>query len=107
MAGCHPTGRLWTEIHNLPLDFLWMLIEHSPAGDDWMRGDSFKLLKKRIVILSKIEEETVEEKAKTLRDIKLANEMLNEDVVPSKEDVYFGWAGGAFTCRILEEEMFN
>lgn len=32
MAACHPTGRLWTEIHNLPSDYIWMLIEHSPAA---------------------------------------------------------------------------
>lgn len=102
MAACVPNGRLWTEIHNLPVYYLWKLIEHCPAGDPWLRGESFALIKKRIKKLSDMSMEEIEEKSKMMRDVKSKAQEMADAL---KQRVDCGWAGGAFTCSILEEEF--
>lgn len=51
MAAYFAQGRLGTEIANLPLDGLWMIVEHSPCGDHWMKGGSLVALIERIADL--------------------------------------------------------
>ncbi len=84
MASCQIHGRLYTEIHNAPLWFLWTQITHTPAGDGLMRGESFALIKERIVKLSGVDMAVVDKEAKKLRDAKLEEEMLLGGVDPSK-----------------------
>ena len=51
MAAYFAQGRLGTEISNLPLYGLWMLVEHSPHGDHWMKGGSLDAIIARIAKL--------------------------------------------------------
>jgi len=51
MAAYFAQGRLGTEIANLPLYGLWMLVEHSPHDDHWMKGGSLDAIIARIAKL--------------------------------------------------------
>lgn len=72
-----------------------------------MRGESFRLIKERIVKLSGRDIKEVEEKVHRLRKIKLNQELLEGGIDPSKQDPVPRWFGGTFTCQLLEEEIFS
>lgn len=84
MASFFALGRLGTEIYNQPLYGLWMLIEHTPAGDSLMHGETYEVIKKRIVELSGMDKEEVDFKAKIMREAKLEKEMRSGGIDPSK-----------------------
>lgn len=94
MTSFFAQGRLGTELYNQPLYGLWMLVEHTPAGDPLMRGETFEVIKKRIVELSGLTMEQVDRTAKQMRDAKLASDLeLYGNVDPAKrrpESYYTG-----------------
>ena len=119
MADCQINGRLWTELYrNTPLYGLWMFVKHSPSGDSWMRGDSYRVIQKRIVELSGMDKEEVSRECDRLRAIKLKEEQSvklfadkpNEEqsikIVAETWEICGEFGGGGWSCGILEENLF-
>lgn len=76
MSGCQINGRLWTELHNTPLPWLWKFVKLTPAGDSVMQGESYKIIQKRIVELSGMNAVTVSRECDLLRKAKLKEEQM-------------------------------
>lgn len=112
MAAYFAQGRLGTELSLLPLYFFEMLVDHSPDGDPWLRGETLEFIIKRMAMLSERDyaevksEVTLKLKAKKEKAILMANPIDVEDtVVTSTQEC--GWFGGAFTWDLLEEELYS
>jgi len=70
MAAYFAQGRLGTEISNLSLHGLWMIVEHSPHNDHWMKGGSLHAIIARIAKLEGSKVCDVDAEVKKMRDKK-------------------------------------
>ena len=87
MASCFAQGRLGTEINNAPLWFLWTTINHTPAGDSLLRGESLHVIIKRIAKLSDSNFKDVENEVKEILKNRIEKEQpqMNEPVKESRK----------------------
>ena len=106
MAACHIHGRLWTEIHNLCLNDLWMHVRLTPIGDAWMRGESYQLIKKRISLLEGKAYDEISLKCDKILEGKKILKNISDPVVKEWENCG-GWLGGLFTCGIIEDYLYE
>jgi hypothetical protein len=84
MAKYFAQGRLGWELTHTPAKYLWIMIRHSPAGDSVMQGETFQIIKDRIVKQTGADPNKVSRVADYLRKRKLRTEMKAGGIDPSK-----------------------
>jgi hypothetical protein len=112
MAKFFAQGRLGTELFNLPLYALEMLVNHSPDGDPWLRGETLDVIIKRIAFLSGRDHAEVKEDV--LHTLKKKHERaiapiksitIEANLITSDNEC--GGFGGTLICRYLETDEFE